>query len=144
MCAGGPLHLGDIEVLPDLSLCLRCPWHKWTFSLGRKVCGSNSGTRRTLFVEPNNTSLSNSVEPSLSSGTCLHPPGRTDLRLSMYPVRIEDRDRVSIGFKSLHINTLLGQTFWIINLSSALISVWFININYRQLVEIIWDLELFI
>ena len=26
--AGGPLHLGDIEVLPDKSLCVRCPWHK--------------------------------------------------------------------------------------------------------------------
>ena len=26
--AGGPLHLGDIEMLPDRSLCVRCPWHK--------------------------------------------------------------------------------------------------------------------
>ena len=26
--AGGPLHLADIEILPDKSLCVRCPWHK--------------------------------------------------------------------------------------------------------------------
>lgn len=31
--AGGPLHLGDIEMLPDKSLCVRCPWHKWRFDL---------------------------------------------------------------------------------------------------------------
>ncbi|CAH1785925.1 unnamed protein product [Owenia fusiformis] len=30
---GGPLHLGDIEVLPDLSLCVKCPWHSWRFDL---------------------------------------------------------------------------------------------------------------
>jgi len=27
--AGGPLHLGDIEMLPDRSLCVRCPWHRY-------------------------------------------------------------------------------------------------------------------
>ena len=36
---GGPLHLGDIEVLPDRSLCVRCPWHSWRFNLENgKVC----------------------------------------------------------------------------------------------------------
>ncbi|XP_078670312.1 3-phenylpropionate/cinnamic acid dioxygenase ferredoxin subunit-like [Branchiostoma floridae x Branchiostoma belcheri] len=30
---GGPLHLGDIEELPDKTLCVRCPWHSWRFSL---------------------------------------------------------------------------------------------------------------
>ncbi|XP_072047736.1 LOW QUALITY PROTEIN: Rieske domain-containing protein-like [Amphiura filiformis] len=30
---GGPLHMGDIEVLPDLSLCVRCPWHSWCIEL---------------------------------------------------------------------------------------------------------------
>ena len=25
--------MGDIEALPDLSLCIKCPWHKWRFSL---------------------------------------------------------------------------------------------------------------
>ncbi|XP_064602383.1 Rieske domain-containing protein-like [Liolophura sinensis] len=31
--AGGPLHLGDIETLPDMSVCVRCPWHSWRFEL---------------------------------------------------------------------------------------------------------------
>ncbi|XP_071478791.1 Rieske domain-containing protein-like [Diadema antillarum] len=30
---GGPLHLGDIEVLPDMSICVKCPWHKWCIDL---------------------------------------------------------------------------------------------------------------
>ena len=30
---GGPLHVGDIETLPDASLCVRCPWHSWCFDL---------------------------------------------------------------------------------------------------------------
>ena len=25
--------MGDIEVLPDLSLCVRCPWHSWCIEL---------------------------------------------------------------------------------------------------------------
>ena len=25
--------MGDIEVLPDMSLCVRCPWHSWRFQL---------------------------------------------------------------------------------------------------------------
>ncbi|XP_064635309.1 uncharacterized protein LOC135492665 [Lineus longissimus] len=31
--AGGPLHVGDIEVLPDKSVCVRCPWHSWKFDI---------------------------------------------------------------------------------------------------------------
>ena len=31
--AGGPIHMGDIEALPDMFLCVTCPWHKWRFSL---------------------------------------------------------------------------------------------------------------
>ncbi|XP_054761650.2 Rieske domain-containing protein-like [Lytechinus pictus] len=30
---GGPLHMGDIEVLPDMSICVKCPWHKWRIDL---------------------------------------------------------------------------------------------------------------
>ena len=33
--AGGPLHLGDLEELPPGCLGLRCPWHGWTFEVGR-------------------------------------------------------------------------------------------------------------
>ena len=33
--AGGPLHLGDLEELPQGCLGLRCPWHGWTFEVGR-------------------------------------------------------------------------------------------------------------
>ena len=38
--------MGDIEVLPDRSICVRCPWHSWCIELstgrvlvpkGRKV-----------------------------------------------------------------------------------------------------------
>ncbi|KAK8748950.1 hypothetical protein OTU49_015611 [Cherax quadricarinatus] len=31
--SGGPLHIGDIESLPDQSLCVRCPYHGWKFNL---------------------------------------------------------------------------------------------------------------
>ncbi|ESO97837.1 hypothetical protein LOTGIDRAFT_152940 [Lottia gigantea] len=31
--AGGPLHLGDIEELPNGNLCVKCPWHSWKFDL---------------------------------------------------------------------------------------------------------------
>merc|ERR550519_2421239 len=45
--AGGPLYEGEIEELPDKSLCVKCPWHKWTFC----VSGGNGRniTRRKLF-----------------------------------------------------------------------------------------------
>lgn len=31
---GGPLHLGDIEVVPDTNtVCVICPWHKFKIDL---------------------------------------------------------------------------------------------------------------
>ncbi|CAL4141325.1 unnamed protein product [Meganyctiphanes norvegica] len=36
--AGGPLHVGDIEELPDQSLCVRCPYHGWKFDLATGKC----------------------------------------------------------------------------------------------------------
>ncbi|XP_059170897.1 cholesterol 7-desaturase nvd-like [Physella acuta] len=37
--AGGPLHLADIEELLTGEICLKCPWHKWQFSIhdGRTI-----------------------------------------------------------------------------------------------------------
>ena len=33
-CAGGPLHLGDIEELGQAALpCIVCPWHSWNYCL---------------------------------------------------------------------------------------------------------------
>ena len=46
--AGGPLHLGDIEVLPDKSLCVKCPWHKWTFCVAR---GGEGGLREGEYLQ---------------------------------------------------------------------------------------------
>ncbi|XP_071524899.1 uncharacterized protein [Panulirus ornatus] len=37
--AGGPLHIGDIETLPDQSLCVRCPYHGWKFNLKTATTG---------------------------------------------------------------------------------------------------------
>nr|XP_053631435.1 uncharacterized protein LOC128687890 isoform X1 [Cherax quadricarinatus] len=36
--SGGPLHIGDIESLPDQSLCVRCPYHGWKFNLVTGRC----------------------------------------------------------------------------------------------------------
>merc|ERR1719242_910089 len=72
--AGGPLFKGDIEVLPDRSLCVRCPWHKWAFRL--------SGRQ--------------------SHGDCVFPPGRDDKKLQLYPTSVTSRDykrnQIKIGF----------------------------------------------
>lgn len=35
---GGPLHLGEIEEINETSVCIRCPWHKWTFNLNTGRC----------------------------------------------------------------------------------------------------------
>ena len=55
--AGGPLHLGEIEVFPDKSLCVRCPWHMWAFCVSENAghskvgsCVFPEGRRKTLQV----------------------------------------------------------------------------------------------
>ncbi|PIK46547.1 putative Rieske domain-containing protein-like [Apostichopus japonicus] len=47
---GGPLHLGDIEVLPDRSLCVRCPWHHWCVDLASGRVRRPSGRTQTTNV----------------------------------------------------------------------------------------------
>lgn len=58
--AGGPLHLGDIESLPGISssssssACVRCPWHRWCFSLqtGKLVRPEGRGDTLVAKVWP--------------------------------------------------------------------------------------------
>ncbi|CAG0887144.1 unnamed protein product [Darwinula stevensoni] len=51
--AGGPLYKGDIEELPDGSLCIRCPWHSWCFQLSTGKCIWPSGQNDvTVTVYP--------------------------------------------------------------------------------------------
>ncbi|XP_067124732.1 3-phenylpropionate/cinnamic acid dioxygenase ferredoxin subunit-like [Centruroides vittatus] len=40
---GGPLHLGEIEELPDGEPCIKCPWHCWCIKLkdGKIVSSKN-------------------------------------------------------------------------------------------------------
>lgn len=49
---GGPLHLGDIEVLPDRSLCVRCPWHHWCVDLTSGRVRRPEGKRQVTGVYP--------------------------------------------------------------------------------------------
>ena len=71
---GGPLHLGDIEDIPQNSHsdvacpCVVCPWHKWSFDL--------------------------------SSGKQVWPPGR-EHQVNVYPVRTTSMGQIQIGFPKL-------------------------------------------
>jgi len=50
--AGGPLHLGEIEELPDKSNCIKCPWHSWKFNITTGECifpGHPSNKRLTVY-----------------------------------------------------------------------------------------------
>jgi len=49
--AGGPLHLGDIEELADLTLCIRCPWHSWKYDLqtGKLLLPENRNLQATVY-----------------------------------------------------------------------------------------------
>ena len=51
---GGPLHMGEIEMLPDNSLCIRCPWHGWKFALdsGKCVRSNDSGKEHSVKAYP--------------------------------------------------------------------------------------------
>merc|ERR1712062_301775 len=74
---GGPLHLGDIEVLPDKSLCLKCPNHRWTFQIGNEQAGANE------------------VRAAPGSGSCTYPRHKADTKLPVYPVRRDGRMALS-------------------------------------------------
>ncbi|VDI63724.1 Hypothetical predicted protein [Mytilus galloprovincialis] len=50
--AGGPLHLGDIEEMPDNTLCIRCPWHSWRFDLLTGKVRMPKGQNRAAKVYP--------------------------------------------------------------------------------------------
>ena len=88
--AGGPLHLGDIEVLPDRSLCVRCPWHKWAFRVNQAGGCQQRG----------------------DEGECVFPPGRDDKRLQVFPTKVDrKRSQIKIGFQSFDERILINETF---------------------------------
>jgi len=95
--AGGPLHLGDIEVLPDKSLCVRCPWHKWAFCILSPSSKTDYTTSRTDLTKV---------------GSCVHPPSRTDKKLEVFPAIIgNNRRHIKIGFESIAKATLMDENF---------------------------------
>lgn len=49
---GGPLHLGDIETLPDMSVCVRCPWHSWRFELKTGQVRQPKGRQLSATIYP--------------------------------------------------------------------------------------------
>lgn len=106
--AGGPLHMGDIEVLPDKSLCVRCPWHKWAFCVSGKEPGERKEAfRRNLFQEDGQGGRS---RPEV--GVCVFPPNRGDRRLQVYATQLDRRRKtLKIGFESFNTTTLMNETF---------------------------------
>jgi len=106
--AGGPLHLGDIEVLPDKSLCVRCPWHKWAFCVANRDKGGDAekqNFRRNLFSEEIQGG-------KVEVGDCVFPPGRDDKKMKVYPAFLDKkRKQVKIGFESFNSFTLMNETF---------------------------------
>jgi len=84
--AGGPLHLGDIEEMPDRSLCVRCPWHRWAFRLDG--------------------------QESAEVGQCVFPKSRRDKRLKVFPVQLDQTtSKIKIGFDSFHLKTLRDEDY---------------------------------
>ena len=142
--AGGPLHLGDIEVkryihqrrlkpvlqvLPDRSVCLSCPWHKWTFNLGQQVSTCiqpQPQSRKTLFQEKPGQIQADFdkqqkrhkehrrlgvTRANPNSGTCVRPQGHLSLKLETFPVRKHGRATLKIGFQSMDANILMDEQF---------------------------------
>ena len=95
--AGGPLYSGEIEELPDRSLCVKCPWHKWSFCVT-----SRNITRRRLFSGSEGVSR---------HGECVWPPGRGELGLKIFPTVVKNRKSIKIGFEKVNNQTLLGESF---------------------------------
>ena len=104
--AGGPLHLGDIEVLPDKSLCVKCPWHKWSFCVAKGGAGGlrRNPTRKKLF----------SGAEDRGRGECVWPQGRGQegYGVKIYPA-VTDRKRrtVKIGFERFDKKSLTEEAF---------------------------------
>ena len=102
--AGGPLHLGDIEVLPDMSLCVKCPWHKWSFCVKKNI--NSNITRRRLFTGDNGSRS--------GAGECVWPPGRGQegVGVKVFPTRVDRRRKIiKIGFESFDNNMLVNANF---------------------------------
>ena len=99
--AGGPLYEGDIEVLPDKSLCVKCPWHKWSFCLGRKGSQSDEfkdGIKRDLFGK--------------KVGQCVWPGGNDRAGVKVYPTIVDKkRKNIKIGFDNFDMKTLREELF---------------------------------
>ena len=108
--AGGPLHLGDIEVLPDMSLCVKCPWHKWTFCVAKKRVGAggDNNTRRKLFTNSGSSQ-------GRGQGECVWPPGRGEegVGVKVYPTIVDKRRKttIKIGFENFSEKTLYDSEF---------------------------------
>ena len=111
------------QVLPDRSVCLSCPWHKWTFNLGKEVssCSQPPQSRRTLFQENpdfeyqqkshSENSRVGVTRANLNLGTCVRPPGHLSLKLETFPVRKHGRTTLKIGFQSMDANILMDEQF---------------------------------
>ena len=83
--------MGDIEVLPDRSLSVRCPWHKWAFRVNVNRGDGHGG---------------------VEEGECVFPPGRNDKSLEVYPTKIDrKRNQIKIGFQSFDEWMLVNETF---------------------------------
>ena len=99
--AGGPLHLGDIEMLPDKSLCVKCPWHKWAFCVGKKEeSGVVRDARRNLFGRRK------------GEGECVWPGGDGREGVKVFPAIVDKkRKNVKIGFENFDLKTLVEENF---------------------------------
>merc|ERR1712226_957668 len=97
---GGPLHLGDIEMLPDRSLCVKCPWHKWRFCI-------SSGTKDHVSKSSNS--------PNKKTGSCTYPDsmkGKSEARLQVFPVFMcKNRKHIKIGFDPFTKASLTEEQF---------------------------------
>ena len=106
--AGGPLYEGEIEELPDRSLCVRCPWHKWTFCVsGREGRNGRSLTRRKLF---------GGEERVGGAGHCVSPAvaAARGSQVKVFPasvVRNQTRKTIKIGFENFNRKTLFEEPF---------------------------------
>ena len=85
-------------MLPDRSLCVRCPWHRWAFCVGRHD-GRHDGRYDGRGA-------------GVHEGDCVFPPGRDDKKLKLFPAVLDKRRKqIKIGFDSFDTSTLVNETF---------------------------------